>query len=279
MFKIQVPVSVVIPCYRCFETIERAVDSVMGQTKIPAEIILVDDFSNDSLRTVSQLNALKNKYANRCAFIIVELVENVGAGNARNVGWSKSSQPLIAFLDADDAWDVNKLEIQTKWMLEHQSYAFSSHQSVFKGEDFNFSQKSLAIDYLDINKFSMLFKNAIATRTVMVRSNIEHRFPIHLRYAEDYYLWMRILFFGGLAAKINLPLAYTFKSNYSEYGLSANLIGMHRGVKFVFRYLNLENKISYPLYFLACSYELFKYACRVMNVYIKKKMALRASHA
>ena len=274
----QVPVSVIIPCYHCSDTIERAVDSVMQQTKIPAEVILVDDFSNDSLRTASQLNALKNKYANRCAFIIVELPENVGAGKARNAGWSKSSQPLIAFLDADDAWDVNKLEIQTKWMLEHQCYAFSSHQSFFKRGDFNFSQKSLAIDYLGINKFSMLFKNAIATRTVMVRSNIEQRFPINLRYAEDYYLWMSILFFGGLAAKINLPLAYTFKSNYSEYGLSTNLLGMHRGVKFVLRYLNLENKISYPLYFLACSYEMFKYSCRVINVYIKKRLVLRASH-
>jgi glycosyltransferase involved in cell wall biosynthesis len=278
MINTSVPVSVVIPCYRCFDSIERAVDSVMLQTRIPAEVILVDDFSNDSLRTVSQLNVLKNKYANRCTFIIVELTENVGAGNARNVGWSKSSQPFIAFLDADDAWDVNKLEIQTKWMLEHKCYAFSSHQSVLKRGDFNFSQKSLAIDYLGINKFSMLFKNAIATRTVMVRSNIEQRFSINLRYAEDYYLWMSILFFGGLAAKINLPLAYTFKSNYSEYGLSTNLIGMHRGVKFVLRYLNLENKISYPLYFLACSYEMFKYRCRVMNVYVKKRLALRAYH-
>ena len=41
------PVSVIIPCYRCAETIERAVDSVLNQTQIPEEIILVDDFSDD----------------------------------------------------------------------------------------------------------------------------------------------------------------------------------------------------------------------------------------
>ena len=52
-----VPVSVVIPCYRCSETIERAVDSVAQQSVVPVEIILVDDASRDA--TVKKLKELE----------------------------------------------------------------------------------------------------------------------------------------------------------------------------------------------------------------------------
>lgn len=278
MIDVTVPVSVVIPCYRCSDTIGRAVDSVMRQTKIPAEVILVDDFSNDSLSTISQLKALKDKYENLCAIIIVELPENLGAGGARNIGWSKSSQPLIAFLDADDAWDVNKLEVQSRWMLENESYVFSSHQSIFKQGSTDICQKSLAAKHIDINKFYMLFKNDVATRTVMVRSNIQQRFPRELRYAEDYYLWMSILFFGGVAAKINLTLAYTFKSNYGLVGLSSNLSAMHQGVESVLRWLNIQKKIPYWVYLVASAYELLKYNYRIACMFFMMRLKLESHH-
>ena len=42
-----VPVSVIIPCYRCKDTIERTIKSVAGQTVLPSEVILVEDYSND----------------------------------------------------------------------------------------------------------------------------------------------------------------------------------------------------------------------------------------
>ena len=56
------PVSVIIPCYRCANTIKRALDSIMAQTLLPEEIILVDDFSNDQNETVALLESLKNLY-------------------------------------------------------------------------------------------------------------------------------------------------------------------------------------------------------------------------
>lgn len=278
MIDVRVPVSVVIPCYRCSDTIGRAVDSVMQQTKLPTEVILVDDFSNDSLSTISQLKALKDKYENLCTIIILELSKNFGAGNARNVGWSKSSQPLVAFLDADDAWDVNKLEVQSRWMLENKSYVFSSHQTVFKHGSTDICQNSLTPKHVDINKFYMLFKNDVATRTVMVRSNIQQRFPRELRYAEDYYLWMSILFFGGIAAKINLTLAYTFKSNYGQVGLSSNLPAMHQGVKSVIRWLNFQKKIPYWVYLVASAYELLKYNYRIAHMFFKMRLKLESHH-
>ena len=45
-------VSVVIPCYHCASTIERCVQSVMNQTLLPKEIILVNDASDDQLENI-----------------------------------------------------------------------------------------------------------------------------------------------------------------------------------------------------------------------------------
>jgi len=51
----EVPVSVVIPCYCCADTIGRAVESVMAQTILPAEMWLVEDGSEDGGRTIAVL--------------------------------------------------------------------------------------------------------------------------------------------------------------------------------------------------------------------------------
>lgn len=60
-----VPVSVVIPCYCCEGTIERAVGSVMKQTALPVEIFLVDDASPDHGRTLNKLRQLQELFVTR----------------------------------------------------------------------------------------------------------------------------------------------------------------------------------------------------------------------
>ena len=57
-----VPVTVIIPCYRCVKTIERAIRSTLTQTNRPQEIILIDDFSDDDgIYTAGDVWACKNK--------------------------------------------------------------------------------------------------------------------------------------------------------------------------------------------------------------------------
>jgi GT2 family glycosyltransferase len=59
---VKAPVSVIIPCYCCVDTIKRAVDSVIAQTLPPEEIILIDDFSNDDGVTLTTLNYLRQMH-------------------------------------------------------------------------------------------------------------------------------------------------------------------------------------------------------------------------
>lgn len=117
--------SVIIPCYRCASTIERSVASIASQTMLPAEVILVDDKSNDT--TIDKLRQLKDLYKNDWIKII-SLPVNSGPSVARNTGWDAATQDYIAFLDADDSWHHKKIEIQYNWMKKIQT---SHYRAIF----------------------------------------------------------------------------------------------------------------------------------------------------
>jgi teichuronic acid biosynthesis glycosyltransferase TuaG len=99
-------VSVIIPAYRAAETIGRALRSVAGQTVTPREIVIVDDGSDDDTAKVAR------RYADLLAPSALRVVTqpNLGAGAARNRALAEATQPLVAFLDADDEWLPEKLE-------------------------------------------------------------------------------------------------------------------------------------------------------------------------
>src|SRR2546425_3740246 len=120
-----VPVSVVVACYRCIRTIERAVASVAAQTMLPTELVLVDDGSADDTRAV--LNDLCRRHQPGWIRLVL-LDENVGAASARNAGWALASQPYIAFLDADDAWHPRKIEIQYAYMKANPDVVLCGHE-------------------------------------------------------------------------------------------------------------------------------------------------------
>jgi len=94
-------VSVVIPAFKAATTIGRAVESVLTQTCPVHEIIVVDDGGFDDIGRVLA------PYADR---VILLRTEHGGASRARNVGIERSSGELIAFLDADDYWEPEKIE-------------------------------------------------------------------------------------------------------------------------------------------------------------------------
>ena len=98
---VRAPVTVVIPAYNAAATLDRAIDSVERQTWIPAEILVVDDGSTDATLEVA-----------RARSVDVLSGVNCGASAARNRGIADANQPWVAFLDADDEWLPEKLELQ-----------------------------------------------------------------------------------------------------------------------------------------------------------------------
>jgi len=102
-------VSVIIPSYNSAEVLPAAIESVLAQTLPPDEIIVVDDGSAPDADGL-------DRTAEACAtyFKHVRLIRqaNGGASAARNTGIARARGDWLAFLDADDVWEPEKLETQ-----------------------------------------------------------------------------------------------------------------------------------------------------------------------
>ena len=100
-------ISAVVPCYNVVGTVEEAVQSILRQTQLPDEAILINDGSTDETGAV-----LDRLQAAHPSLIRVVHTENGGAPAARNVGLALATGAYIQFLDADDILHTDKLERQ-----------------------------------------------------------------------------------------------------------------------------------------------------------------------
>ncbi len=103
-------VSVVIAAYNAEAYIADAIESVLGQTIPPGEVIVIDDGSSDGTRNILR------RFGDR---IIVLTQDNSGQAIAVNKALAIAQGELIGFCDADDLWTPHKLELQLG-LLDHQ---------------------------------------------------------------------------------------------------------------------------------------------------------------
>jgi len=266
----QATVSVVIPCFRCTKSIERAVASVAAQTVLPAEVILVDDASGDGTRDL--LQAISGEYPTGWIKLVL-LDHNVGAASARNAGWAASTQDFVAFLDADDAWHFKKIEFQHTYMAGNPDVVLSGHDyRILKPEalpDWSLVQ----VQAQTISKWRMIFKNQFVTPSVMVRRDAAHRFIERQRYMEDHMLWMRLVCSGVKVAKLPLALAAIYKSPFGVNGLSSNIWLMERSDLGNYQRLYQDGCINRFQFSALVFYSLLKYVRRLTlyAVYLRWK--------
>lgn len=261
-------ISVIIPCYRCADTIERAVESIWNQTQLPYEVILVEDCSDDDQLTAEALRRIAKKYPNEFIHTIF-LDNNHGPGYARNVGWEKANGKYIAFLDADDAWHPQKVEIQYEYMEKEKAIDISGHKckkfSRLKAE--NVFDKKISPNVVELK--DMFISNRFYTRTVMLRNNIRNRFDDGMYRAEDFLLWCEILSSGHKGAVLDLELAYVFDNENNS--LSSSLHAMEKGELSAYEKLRKKNIISRGEYFGYCSFSYMKYMRRILKCMLAKK--------
>lgn len=266
MKRVIAPVSVVIPCYCCRNTIERAIASVAAQTVWPAEVLLVEDCSGDG--TLELLYQIQRLYL-RNWIKIIELPANCGPGTARNAGWRVAAQPYIAFLDADDSWHPQKIEIQYGWMHLHPEVVLSAHVRAAVGsnqaprdEPFFSSEKAV---FVRQSAWHMLLSNRFPTTSVMLRRDIPQRFAEGKRHAEDFLLWLEICLSGAPCARTTLPLAYLYKAPFGEGGLSGDMWMMEKGELDTYRRIWKAGLLGHGKGALLVGWSLVKYMRRVVR--------------
>lgn len=258
-----VPVSVIIPCFRCARTLERAVASVAGQTVLPQEVILVDDGSGDETRFL--MRQLKNRY--RPGWIRLVLLDaNVGAASARNAGWDQAQGDYVAFLDADDAWHPRKIELQAQFMDSHPDAAVSGHghSQVHAVPDTGADVGSVKFE--NISPLYVLLKNPFVTPSFMVRRNLETRFLPGRRFMEDHFFLMQVSAAGLVIAKADAPLAYIFKPIFGESGLSADLMRMQVSELENYNLMQQAGHLSQGFSLVLKGYSWLKFCRRVVIV-------------
>jgi glycosyltransferase involved in cell wall biosynthesis len=255
------PVSVVIPCFRCALTINRAFASVVQQTQQPAEVILVDDGSGDETLTV--LHTLAKAYPDWIK--IIALPENQGLANARNAGWAAATQSYVAFLDADDAWHSQKIEIQTAYMNAHPEVVLCGHgHKVINHSSALPDWQVQTWTEQRIPKWSWLLSNKFVAPSVMIRNETNHRFVPNRRYMEDHILWMEFVCSGQLVTKLSAELVAIYKSSFGVSGLSAQLWAMEQGELSNYQRLYEKNYINLVQWLALSGYSLLKFVRRLV---------------
>lgn len=257
------PVSVIIPCYRCRGTIERALRSVLWQSVPPEEVLMIEDGSGDGGRTLSLLHHLKQRHQGKVEIKVLALRENRGAAAARNTGWEAARLPFVAFLDADDAWHPRKIEIQYRWMKHHPEAALSGHPRLFVREDEGMCALPDQWSARPVSAKRLLFRNWFFTSCVMLRRDTPFRFDPAKRYSEDYLLWLKILLSGYRGRRLELPLGFCFKPDFGSSGLSGDLWRMEKGELDTYGRLYREGLIPPLLLPLLYFLSLAKYLRRV----------------
>lgn len=189
-------VSIIIPAYRAKHFICSAIDSVLQQTLNDWELIVVDDASPDSA------DDLIGGFSRRVSAGTVRLVKNktnLGPGATRNVGILIAEGPYIAFLDHDDVWLPNHLEsVLGELNRSRADVAFSTVQMFDSG-----SGSLLGLwgptpaEQVDFG--GSLFKRCFIAPSAVILSKkaiMQAGLFEHLRYGEDFDLWLRMLEMG-----------------------------------------------------------------------------------
>ena len=123
---VQDKVSIITPAYNAERFIEETIKSVLNQTYENLEMIIVDDCSNDNTESiVRKYMEIDNR------IIYKKLSGNSGAAVVRNEAMNIASGRYIAFLDSDDLWDKDKLELQIAFMKEKNiGFSFTGYRLI-----------------------------------------------------------------------------------------------------------------------------------------------------
>ncbi|MDC1470197.1 glycosyltransferase [Gammaproteobacteria bacterium] len=209
-------VSILMPAYNSARFINESISSVIDQTYDSWELIICDDGSNDATASICSKWSKKD---NRIK--VISNSHQNGASGARNSCLDHAKGSYIAFLDSDDLWFPNKLELQIDFMSKNEYIFIYSYHNIMS-EDGEIGAECLAPG--KVNSKIMNYSNFIPCLTVIYDSlAIGKMYQPYIRKRNDFALWLKILNSG------KVPNAYCFKKStaayrVNSYGLSSNKI-------------------------------------------------------
>ena len=225
-------VSVIIPYYKKKKYIINSIKSVLNQTYENLEIIIIyDDENQNDLDFIQEI-----KKKDKRIFIIKNL-KTMGAGDSRNIGINNSKGQYIAFLDADDTWQNDKLNKQINFMKSND-YKITHTSYFIVDESQRIIGKRIARNFFRLN--DLLKSCDIGTSTVILKKDLINdnvKFA-SLKTKEDYVLWLKLLEKNAKIYGLDEILTFWTKSRSSLS--SSTFQKLIDGFRVYYKYMNFN---------------------------------------
>ncbi len=212
-------VSVIIPTFNRATWLSGAINSVLDQTFKNYELLVIDDGSNDNTREIVASFEGHVRYL---------FQSNSGPSAARNTGIKETKAELLAFLDSDDRWLKNKLQVQVDLMMNNPNTKICYTDEIWIRHGKRVNPKKIHQKYSGWIYKKCLPLCIISPSSVMIHKEVFDKvgfFDESLFVCEDYELWLRISRYYPITF-INKPLI--IKNGGHADQLSHRLWGMDR---------------------------------------------------
>jgi teichuronic acid biosynthesis glycosyltransferase TuaG len=282
-----------MPVYNSEDFIDYAILSVINQTFVNWELIIVDDCSRDNSAKICQ------QYASSIDNVFYfRMNRNSKQAIARNYGIRKSKGEYVAFLDSDDFWHPRKLEIINNHIQLNADIDIIYTDMEILGSQygkFDFEELIEVQEVQEVKAEVALSKiigaNFIGTSTVVVKKLLLHRFSFRNDFvpAEDFDLWLRFILDNNSVYRCSAKLTFYRKvdgsSSSKDRGvydkvflsiiknISKKNIGVLVSKEILNRYLKLWFTIYHKNYPRYKSFYIF-YKTRKLNFYLMLKFIL-----
>lgn len=215
--------SVIIPVYNGEQHIQSAIESCLQQTVLPDEIIVIDDASTDNTAGI---------VANINSGIIIyqKNEENRGPAFCRSQGMEIARSNWFCFLDADDSFHKNKIEVIRACLMENEHIKAIGHNFIFPGRpvyilEESWQQKKHAVQ---LSVQNVLLRNRIVTPALAVAAANEVLFNENMMYAEDHDFILLTTEKYGMWW-LDMPLCTLGRKPLTKGGLAGNRWKMRKG--------------------------------------------------
>lgn len=246
-------VSIVTPCYNAVRYLSQTIESVIYQTYLDWEMLIVDDCSSDNSHKIIE------SYASKDARIKYLRTDRPSGSPSlpRNIGIDNAKGKYIAFLDADDLWLPDKIERQVKFM-ERNKYDLT--YSFYEKMDWQGNRNKRIIETRDVTTYNKLLKsNSIPCLTSMIRKDVIGKTRFKQIPQEDFCFWLDILKKGVTAYNMKEVTALYREAKNSR---SANKLDMFKGYWNVIR--NHQN-----ISFIPACFDMITYTALGLAKYLK----------
>lgn len=207
-------ISIIMPVYNSVEYLKEAIDSILSQTFMDWEFIIINEFgSNDGSKEIIEQYA---KVDNR--FILIQNESRLGISESMNMGLQTAKGEYIARMDADDISLPKRFEKQIEYMDKHPEIAMCGVKvEIFGSNPFEWKLETNP-DKLATN---ILFYSPSVHPTIMIRKSFLDKYGIKYnkdyKASEDYDLFSQICQYGKVANINEILFRYRIMQNNATF--------------------------------------------------------------